>query len=165
MNAKVNVKTQIHRVARVSRNDQLSIISVHSFDNENIAGLFSNNLYGKELPFGNLMTMLLMLEDCMNTISWPRPMADYRKLDNISDAKRKSRSFRDKSDIRIPSINTPPQWKAETPLATFGIRILFRTVSGWQGIVTCRETGESKKFISDLELIMFMIDTLKHITE
>lgn len=164
MNANVNVKTKINRAAQVSRNDQLSVISVHSFDQENIAGLFSNNLYGKELPFGNLMSMLLIIEDCMNSISWPQQMVRYRKLDNISDLNYKKKAFRGKEEFTIPEMNVPKEWLETTPLATFEIRILFRTVSGWQGMVKCRETGKTKTFISDLELIMFMIDVLRNET-
>ena len=165
MNTNVNVKTHINRAARVSRNDQLSIISVYSFDSENIAGLFSNNLYGKELPFGNLMTMLLMLEDCMNSISWPQPMADYRNMNSLSETRYRKKSYRDKTDISIPYMTPPEVWKDSAPLATFGVRILFRTISGWQGIVTCRETGKSRKFVSDLELIMFILEQLNMQTQ
>ena len=161
MNTNANVKMQINRVSHVSRDDQLSIISVHSFDADNIAGLFSNNLYGKELPFGNLMTMLLMIEDCMNTISWPQQMADYRKMNKTYDIMNRKKSLRGRQ-FQLPAMNTPPEWKDKLPLATFGVRILFRTISGWQGVVQCLETGHRKKFISDLELIMFIIDELKN---
>lgn len=160
MNANVNAQAQIKRVAQISRNDQMNRIAVYSFDDENIAGLFSNNLYGKELPFGNLMTMLLMIENCMNSISWPQQMSDHRKLLNLSQIKSRKKSSRG-NIIRLPEMTSPPDWETEKPLATFGLQILFRTVSGWQGVVHCYETGHSKKFISDLELITFMISELR----
>lgn len=146
----------------VSRNDQCSEIKIFSFKDSNIQGVFSNGIYGEKV-FLNLTSMILMVEDCMNSISFPHPMFQYRTMDIQPDMELSSKKFayRDAAEFTIPQEEQPAEWEGRKPLATVRFRIMFRTISGWQGEAELLENGKKKKFRSDLEFIMFIVDALK----
>ena len=144
----------------VSNPDQVDTIRVYSFKDENIAGTFSNNLYGENIVFENMMSLILLIEDCMNSISFPRPMASLRKLDTTSEFSLRSNVYRNTADILIPDIRRPSDWSDE-PVVVFRLRIIFRTLSGWQGEAVNVKTDERFLFRSDLELIAFIVDEIK----
>lgn len=149
---------QLSKVAVVSRDDQFSSIEVYSFDDLNIQGLFSNGMYGKNKVFLNLTELILMVEDCMNNISFPQPMSRYRKMGNVSDMSVRRESYRDRAEFEIPEETAPESWKDAQALCTFKVRIAFRTISGWQGEAECIESERRIKFKSDMEFINFLID-------
>lgn len=148
----------LNKVAAISRDDQFSTIEIYSFEDSNIQGLFSNGLYGQDKVFKNLIELILMIEDCMNSISFPQPMSRYRKMDNVTDLNLQKTSYRDKAEFHIPEEDAPAEWFDMQPAATFRVRIAFRTISGWQGDAECLESGNSVQFKSDLEFITFMVN-------
>lgn len=147
----------LNKVAAISRDDQFSTIEIYSFEDSNMQGLFSNGIYGQNKVFKNLIELILMIEDCMNSISFPQPMSFYRKMDNVTDLNLKKISYRDKAEFYIPHEEQPVEWADIQPVATFRVRVAFRTISGWQGDAECLESGNSVQFKSDLEFITFMV--------
>lgn len=147
----------LNKVAAISRDDQFSTIEIYSFEDSNMQGLFSNGLYGNDKVFKNLIELILMIEDCMNSISFPQPMSRYRKMDNVTELNLQKTSYRDKAEFHIPEEEAPAEWSDMQPVATFRVRIAFRTISGWQGDAECLESGNIVQFKSDLEFITFMV--------
>ncbi|MCR4600570.1 MAG: hypothetical protein K5767_02365 [Clostridia bacterium] len=153
--------TEIKENIGVKRENQFDIIEVYDFTDMNPAGLFSNNMYGQGLVFNNLMTLVMLVEDCMNHNAYPQPMTRHRKLDASEDAHGEGNSFLETCDIKPPVLEMPSEWKEKKPLGTFRLRIVFRTMSGWQGDVECLDSGKTLRFRSDMELIMFMAEELR----
>ena len=120
-------------------------------------GMFSNGIYGQDKVFKSLIELILMIEDCMNSISFPKPMSRYRKIDNVTELNLQKTSYRDKAEFHIPEEDAPGAWNEMQPIATFRVRIAFRTISGWQGDAECLESGNRIQFKSDLEFITFMV--------
>ena len=50
----------------VSRNDRFCDLRIFSFEDFNIQGIFFNGIYGEKV-FLNLTSLILMVEDCMNS--------------------------------------------------------------------------------------------------
>ena len=150
------------KIQTVSRKDQVSTIEIYSDADNNLQGRFINARYGERV-FKNLISLILLIEDCMDSMDFPQPMHRYRKLDNVEEFNLASRkmSYRDSEDKNIPEESMPEEWQGMRPEATFNVRIAFRTISGWQGEADCPETGKDIKFRSDLEFILFMVDELK----
>lgn len=150
----------LNNAVTLSRDDQFLNISIYEFENSDVAGLFSNNRYGENIVFDNIISMIMIIEDCMNKNAFPQPMSNYRKLE-IEEAEhpiKKKRS--DDIGIRIPRLDIPKEWESGKPLRTFRARIIFRTISGWQGEIQCVDSGEELRFKSDMEFLMFIIDNL-----
>lgn len=145
----------------VKQENQFDTIEIYDFTEMNPAGLFSNNVYGKGLVFNNLMTLVMLIEDCMNHNAYPQPMTRHRKLDIGGEEAGMANSFLETADIKPPVLEMPSEWKDKKPLGTFRVRIVFRTMSGWQGEVESLESGKKLTFRSDMELIMFMTEELK----
>ncbi len=145
---------------RVSSTDQVDTIKVYSFKDENIAGTFSNSLYGEDIAFENIMSLILLIEDCMNAISFPRPMASLRKLGGMSGQLSSRAAFTGTDAGEPPGYGAFPDDTAE-PVAVFRLRIIFRTLSGWQGEIKDMGTGRKLTFKSDLELISFMVEEIR----
>ena len=144
----------------VSSKDRVDTIKVYSFMDDNIAGTFSNSLYGKDIAFENIMSLILLIEDCMNSMSFPRPMASMRKLDGMGGFRSDSSMREDAEPAgafkeRIASV------PLGEPIAVFSLKVIFRTLSGWQGEIEDLGTGEKLTFKSDLELIMFMVREIR----
>lgn len=152
--------TPVKKTMKISRDDQFGTIEVYDFSDSNIAGVFSNNIYGSGIVFMNLTSLILIIEDCMNKNAFPQPMSKFRKL-NAESEQHRERPFIEPADIDIPQLQMPRKWLAVSPLRTFRERIIFRTMSGWQGEVKCTNTGRTLQFKSDMEFIMFMIDELQ----
>ena len=148
----------------VSRNDRFCDLRIFSFEDFNIQGIFSNGIYGEKV-FLNLTSLILMVEDCMNSISFPHPMFQYRKMDDQSEyaGSSKKLSYRDTTEFTIPQEEMPPEWREKEPLATMRFSVFFRTISGWQGEAQCLESGRRKKFRSDLEFVMFVVKELQEL--
>ena len=99
----------LNKVAAISRDDQFSTIEIYSFEDSNMQGLFSNGLYGKDKVFKNLIELILMIEDGMNSISFPQPMSRYRKMDNVTELNLQKTSYRDKAEFHIPEEEAPAE--------------------------------------------------------
>lgn len=155
---------KLSKVATVSRDDQFSRIEIYSFEEFNLQGLFSNGLYGCNKVFLNLTELIMMIEDCMNKISFPQPMSCYRRMDGFKGMHIRRESYRDRADLQIPDEKAPEHWKDSKPLCTFKVRIAFRTISGWQGEAECVQSGNRVKFKSDLEFVRFLLDETDKIT-
>lgn len=153
--------TEINEMVGIKRENQFDTIEVYDFTDMNPAGLFSNNMYGQDLVFNNLMSLVMLIEDCMNHNAYPQPMTRHRKLDIGGENPGESDSFLDTGDITPPVLEMPSEWKGAEPLGTFKVRIVFRTMSGWQGEVESLGSGKKFKFRSDMELLMFMTEELK----
>lgn len=149
--------SNVSNMSMVSRDDQFSTIEIYRFEDSNMQGLFSNRIYGQQKVFKNLIVLIMMIEDCMNSISFPQPMARYRNMNNDANAELQKAGLRDRTEFAIPREELPAEWEDAQPVATFRTRIVFRTISGWQGDAECLESGDMIQFKSDLELITFMV--------
>ena len=147
--------------APVSELDKLCTISIYSFTDMNVEGTFSNGVYGDDHVFRNLMSLLLLIEDCMNVVSYPKPMIKLRKMDSEDKAEFKSKSYLDGSGVDVPDDQIPQAWQETSPLATIKLKVVSRAMSGWQGEAQCVETGKNIKFKSDIEFIMYMVEQAK----
>lgn len=152
----------VNSISKISRDDQFSTIKIYSFEDENFQGTFSNGVYGENKVFLNLISLIMMIEDCMNSISFPQPMALYRKMNTASELESRRLSYRDKAEIDIPEAEVQSEWPQDH-IVSFRFRVAFRTISGWQGEAECLESGSSIRFRSDLEFIRFMVKEIEKV--
>lgn len=126
-----------------------SYIRVHSYQDKNLVGTFYNIYYGKEIAFGNLTRLLLLMEDMMDALSSPEASVQSRRFGNTP-----------KQPEQI-SIKEYPQLQPEQEvIATFKVKVLFRRGASWQGTFSWAEKQEEVSFRSVLELVKLMDSAL-----
>ena len=125
-----------------------SIVRVYSYDNKLFQGTLFNPFWGKEVPFYNMIQFLNLTEQLLNTMNYPQ----------VSMRARSFQSARAQTKKRLVGVNA--EWAHEAPIATFGVRILFRQNASWQGELSWHEGDQSQTFRSALELIHLMDSVL-----
>ena len=142
------------RLGRVSRfvpyEQSTLVIRVLSYHGRCLKGFVTTPAQEWEIPFSNLMELLLTVEQLLDERQSPQQCMRPRIFD------------------------TPGHWQPQrtavntnrsTPLATFTLRILFRQNASWQGSVCWLERGAESPFRSVLELIGLLDSALWGLTE
>ena len=121
---------------------QTILLCVDSYKNRAVEGRLWCAREEEELPFGNLMQMVLSIEALLNTQSTPE----------------------DKREHRCPAHSRPwahsPARPTRGALETFRVNILFRQNMSWQGCVSWQDGRREKPFRSELELMLLMDSVL-----
>jgi len=112
------------------------LISIASYCERALAGEIHNPLLGRRRQFKNLMQLLL-------------------EMDSMCD---ENESIHDPGDIRGRDglENPETENKANRPIATFKVDLLFRQNESWQGNILWVEKKQEAQFRSALEMIMLM---------
>ena len=129
--------------------EQVILLSVNSYENKTIAGLFWYGCLGKGQSFSSLMELLLLIE------------AHLEELDALPE-NRTCRSFLNPRLAEmhlqnLPSISSNCHCGA---LAVFQLKILFRQNSSWQGLLTWVDGKQEQSFRSVLELVHLLDSAL-----
>lgn len=121
---------------------QTILLSVDSYRNRTVEGRLWCAREEKELPFDNLMQMLLSIETLLNRQNPPG----------------------DKKERSCPPHPRPWAYSQAKPtrgaLETFRMNILFRQNMSWQGYVSWQDGQREKPFRSELELMLLMDQVL-----
>lgn len=126
-----------------------SIIRIHSYRDKNPEGTFYNLYYGKEIAFGNLTRLLLLMEDMMDSMDSPQASIQSRRFGKVP----KQMEW---ASIEEQLLLRPDQ----EAIATFKVKVLFRRGASWQGKLTWTDNQEEVAFRSTLELIQLMDSAL-----
>ena len=121
---------------------QTILLSVDSYKNQSVEGRLWYAREEEEIPFGNLMQMVLGIETLLNT---PHPSDDRREC---------RRSGQPRPWAQSPAKPT------RGALETFRVSILFRQNMSWQGYVSWLDGRQEKPFRSELELMLLMDQAL-----
>ncbi len=121
---------------------QTIFLCVDSYQNQAVEGRLWCAREGEELPFGNLMQMVLSIETLLNMQSPPK----------------------DTGERRSPAHPRPWSHSPASPtrgaLETFRVNILFQQNMSWQGHVSWQDGRGKKPFCSALELMLLMDSVL-----
>ena len=133
----------------VSEDMKTSVIRILSYQDKNPVGTFFNLFYGKEIAFGNLTKLLLLMEDMMDSMDNPRASVQSRQFRDVP------RSL-ERVSIEEQLLLRPNQ----EAIATFKVKVLFRRGASWQGMLTWVEQKQEVPFRSTLELIKLIDSAL-----
>lgn len=126
-----------------------SYICIYSYQDKNPVGTFYNIYYGKEIAFGNLTRLLLLMEDMMDAMGSPEASVQSRRFGNTP-----------KQPEQI-SMEEYPQLRPEQDvIARFKVKVLFRRGASWQGTFSWAEGQEEASFRSVLELVKLLDSAL-----
>lgn len=135
---------------QISQEMKTNIIEVSSYENKDIRGKLFNACYKKGRTFGNLMQLLLLIDELQNSLHFPQKGMENRKFpkcnasDIIENEERENRTRK----------------QNEKTIATFKVNILFRQNASWQGNIVWVEKDKKLQFRSVLELAMLMDSVL-----
>jgi len=124
-----------------------SVIRIYSYQDKNPVGTFYSLYYGKEIAFGNLTRLLLLMEDLMDEMNCPQASMKSRRL-------QKGMKSPERSSI---GEQTQPEGEA---IATFKVKVLFRQQASWQGKLSWVEGKTEQAFRSALEFVKLMDSAL-----
>lgn len=142
------------RLGRVSRfvpyKQSTLVIRVLSYHGRCLKGFVTTPAQEWEIPFSNLMELLLTVEQLLDERQSPQQCMRPRIFD---------------VPARWPPPRTSPCTGHGAVLATFTLRILFRQNASWQGSICWLERGVEAQFRSALELIGLLDSALWGLTE
>ena len=121
------------------------VVTIYSYDERVAEGIVLDTYSGKSYAFRGLVNLLLLMEEledrCGNTGKF---------MENRSVCR----------DSNAASEPVAAQKRDEVPLATFGVRILFRQNASWQGQLVWNDKRQEVCFRSVFELIKLMDNIL-----
>lgn len=117
-------------------------IVVTSYQNRQIRGRLSNPYWKEDVPFENLMQLLLQLESLYDALNFPQQAMEQRSFGAEA--------------AKFETAGAPAG--AGKPLATFLVSVMFRQHASWQGRMVWKEREVEAQFRSALEL-MFLMDS------
>lgn len=126
-----------------------SVIRIYSYQDKNPVGTFHSLYYGKEIAFGNLTRMLLLMEDLMDEMDSPQASMTSRRL-------QKGYKKPERASIGEQLLPQPN----EEAIATFKVKVIFRQGASWQGKLSWIEGKTEQAFRSALELVRLMDSAL-----
>ena len=138
----------------ITNDMKTSIIKVFSFEKLNIQGTLSNPHFENEINFLNLTQLLLMINELLAELSYPQAVTEQRNFGRNGRMRNNELTLLNSKEVTTIG-------SGKKPLASFAVTSLFRQAASWQGRIKCIETGEEKDFISDLELLRFMLNILE----
>lgn len=150
--------------ASVPREFLRNRITIYSYTEQNPSGTLVNPLYHEPKVFHNVMEMLMVIEKNMDDVQHPQSMTRHRPLfipDEVSDRSRKNLAL---PPADPPVFAVPEEWKSQNPLEEFILQVLFRSISGWEGLLECPQSGEMFSFHNELELLEFMDSKLREVS-
>jgi len=121
---------------------RVTTVCIDAYENGELKGRFYNPYLSGGRVFQGTIQFLQEMEQALDTMEFPKAFTA-------------SRTF-----APMPEMAKPPP-KGMTQIgktATFGIRIIFRQNSSWQGSVSWLEGRQEQSFRSVLELL-FLMDT------
>lgn len=128
-----------------------STIHVYGYENKNLQGTFYNLYYGEEKRFDNLMQLMLLMEEMMDDLKYPKATMESRLV-------YKKREF---SHSALAKELLPDQYSKMAVLETFHIRVMFRENASWQGTASWKKGKQQCSFRSALELIKMLDNVLE----
>ena len=123
------------------------MIQINRYEEKQLQGMFQNPFYNKKIPFQNLIQLLSLMDDLLNSFGFPEEGMECRR-------------FRSPASAPMADSSSDVLEMSSPPLATFSIQILFRQHASWQGVLTWQEHGLTASFRSVLELIFLMDSVL-----
>lgn len=126
-----------------------SIIKIHSYEDKNPQGTFFNLHYGREIAFGNLTRLLLLMEDMMDEMAYPQASVQSRRFE-------KGLKTAERASIAQAAVSGA----AQDVIATFKVKVLFRQGASWQGKINWVEEKKEESFRSALELVRLLDSAL-----
>lgn len=122
-----------------------TVVCVDSYQKKVMQGRIYSPAIEGFVEFDSTMSFLLYMEELLEQMSFPK-------------AYELKRSFKQAIES-VGKVESAPI-KDKGKLATFGIKVLFRQNTSWQGIVSWKETKKEESFRSVLELIMLLNSAL-----
>lgn len=106
----------------------------------------------KPWPFSNVVRMVALMEELFDRISFPQASTESRTFENVTHGNRG----------KLKKVAAPEDIAAHQGIkGTFMVCVKYRQNSTWQGEVQWIEGGKTQKFISVLELLKILNNSLK----
>lgn len=106
----------------------------------------------KPIIFQNEHQMISEMEDFMNCLNYPQASNQIRSF-------HPEEKHTPKAEMQ-PVINGEQIVQERGKLATFIVHVQYRQNATWQGKAICAETGDQQKFLSVMELLKIMDNTI-----
>lgn len=126
------------------------ILTVSQYQGNSISGMIYHNLREDGICYENLTDMVKRIEEISTMIDYPARCVERR-------------SFKQKEESSTPQEKMEEleeQLKYMKPMAAFRIQIRHRYRGTWQGIAEVVDTGQQMEFVSFLELMRLIEDTI-----
>ena len=126
-------------------NRGLKVITVYSYDGKIAEGTVLDTYSDKSYAFRGLVNLLFLIEELEDRCGNTEKFMEDRSIAH---------------DIRTNVKPIEAKKRDDVPLATFGVRILFRQNASWQGQILWNDRKREACFRSVCELIKLMDDML-----
>lgn len=124
-----------------------SYLKIWSCDEKVLKGTLTNSYYDSPLYFDNLMTLLLLMNELLDSLNYPQRAMEERR-------------FGESSGVPLADSHRLSQPEPAKLLASFKLNVLFRQNASWQGnLVWIDKEGEAQ-FRSALELVCLIDEAL-----
>ena len=123
-----------------------SIIRITGYDKKELRGTLSNPYFGDDVFFDNVIQLLMLVEELLDSLHFPQRAME-------------SRSFR-KIEGEASALPATEEQKNARALATFKLNVLFRQGASWQGRLVWVDQKSEAQFRSVLELLKLIDNVL-----
>lgn len=145
MSQTIKIKTALYTPNLVN-------VCVDKYDCGEIAGRIYHCYDMNPWHFGNVIEMIELMEDFFDRISFPQASTKTRTFADVSKKEKEA----------LIKLVTPQEVaKQSGKLESFLVNVKSRQNSAWQGEVECMETGEMHQFISVLDLLKILSNTME----
>lgn len=122
-----------------------SLVKILSYQDKELRGTLYNPYFGREVRFNNVIQMLMLMEELLDSLGYPQKAMESRCFKPVEPA---------------PAAEPADGNTAKPVLATFKLNVLFRQNASWQGRLVWIEEKSETQFRSVLELLMLIDNVL-----